>query len=348
MPIRAPSHDEFFKWILQSLARARELIRAWMPEPLREDLDGAEFRPAPTHVVDDALRERIADMAFLAEVEDERGRLRHALALFEHKSERDARLHAQLREYAAMFSLHYEREHPDMPPPALILLVPYHGASEWNPPQLASARDPKSAPWDAYAVLVHVPFRLFDMPRMAAAEFPQGDDALRGLLMAQALIARVPKGFREMEGEFAAVFRLLPSGGAEERVTLHYVSGQVAECDRPELVGVLESALAQAGPKGREGNVRSVFDSLVAEGMAEGMAEGEAKGEAKGKAKGKAELIERQLSRRFGTLTEAHRAQVRAATLEQLDAWADEVLDAESVEDVLQNGDGRRGGSGRE
>ena len=111
---------------------------------------------------------------------------------------------------------------------------------------------------------------------------------------------------------------------------------QVAECDQPELAGVLERALAQAGPKGREGNVRSVFDSLVAEG------------EAKGKAEGKAEVIERLLSHRFGTLSEAHRAQVRAATMKQLDAWEDEVLDAGSVEEVLQNGDGRTGGSGRE
>ena len=339
MPIRAPSHDEFFKWILQSLARARAVIRDWMPEPLRAALADAEFNPAPTHVVDDNLRERIADMAFLAEVEDEQGRQRHALALFEHKSDRDPQLHAQLRRYAAMFSLHYEREHPDMPPPAIILLVPYHGAAAWNPPQLASVRDPEGAPWDAYAVLVHVPFRFLNIPRMSPEELPQGDDALRGLLMAQALIARVPKGFREMEDEFAAVFRLLESGSAEEQVTLHYLMGQVAEGDKPELADVLERAFAQAGPKGREGNVRSVFDSLVAEG--------EAKGEAEGEAEGKAEILERQLSRRFGTLTEAHRAQVRAATLEQLDAWADEVLDAGSVEDVLQNGDGRRGGSGR-
>jgi Domain of unknown function (DUF4351) len=69
---------------------------------------------------------------------------------------------------------------------------------------------------------------------------------------------------------------------------------------------------------------------------AEGRAEGEAKGRAEGKLGGQAELLLKQLSFRFGELSNDVQARVAAASLEQLAVYAERVLSAPSLDDVLR------------
>ncbi|WP_286209124.1 DUF4351 domain-containing protein [Azospirillum sp. A1-3] len=54
------------------------------------------------------------------------------------------------------------------------------------------------------------------------------------------------------------------------------------------------------------------------------------------KAEGKAETLLRLLERRFPPVPETRRAQVQAATVEQLDAWLDAVLDAPDLDAVFE------------
>jgi predicted transposase/invertase (TIGR01784 family) len=54
-----------------------------------------------------------------------------------------------------------------------------------------------------------------------------------------------------------------------------------------------------------------------------------------GLAAGEAKLLLRQLSRRFGPLAEATRARVQSATVEQIEIWAERILDAPTLDDVL-------------
>ena len=73
-----------------------------------------------------------------------------------------------------------------------------------------------------------------------------------------------------------------------------------------------------------------------AEGEARGRAEGRAEGEAKGKVSGQAALLLKQLSLRFGELSNDVQARVAAASLEQLAVYAERVLSAPSLDDVLR------------
>ena len=72
-----------------------------------------------------------------------------------------------------------------------------------------------------------------------------------------------------------------------------------------------------------------------AEGEAKGRTEGEAKGRTEGEAKGRATLLLKQLGLRFGPLSDATRARVQAASIEQLDTWAERILSAATLDDVL-------------
>ena len=58
-------------------------------------------------------------------------------------------------------------------------------------------------------------------------------------------------------------------------------------------------------------------------------------GRAEGEARGRAELVLKLLTLRFGRLPAEAEARVRAASIEQLDAFAERVLSAKSLDEVL-------------
>lgn len=69
-------------------------------------------------------------------------------------------------------------------------------------------------------------------------------------------------------------------------------------------------------------------------------AQGVQKGILQGMQQGEALLLQRQLTRRFGTLPTAQLARIAAASPAQLETWGDRVLDAQSLDEVF--GDTRR------
>ncbi len=53
--------------------------------------------------------------------------------------------------------------------------------------------------------------------------------------------------------------------------------------------------------------------------------------------KGETTVLERQISRRFGPLSSDTRYRQENASLEQLELWADRILDAKILEQVFQD-----------
>jgi predicted transposase YdaD len=66
-----------------------------------------------------------------------------------------------------------------------------------------------------------------------------------------------------------------------------------------------------------------------------GIEKGLQQGRQEGWQQGETALLERQLSRRFGPLSTETRNRLASSTLEQLGQWADNILDAKSLEDVF-------------
>lgn len=73
--------------------------------------------------------------------------------------------------------------------------------------------------------------------------------------------------------------------------------------------------------------VTSVERLATERGMQQGMQQGIQQGEAA--------ILERQLTKRFGSLSAETRARLTSATLEQLDLWADRILDATTLQSVF-------------
>ena len=68
----------------------------------------------------------------------------------------------------------------------------------------------------------------------------------------------------------------------------------------------------------------------------EGLVEGRQEGRQEGILVGESTLLERQLIRRFGPIGLATRKRLKNATAEQLEHWADNILEAQSLQDVFK------------
>ena len=73
----------------------------------------------------------------------------------------------------------------------------------------------------------------------------------------------------------------------------------------------------------------------LAEGLDEGIAEGRAEGLAQGQQTGKSALLTQMLTCKFGPLSAEACQRIREASPEALDAWALNLLEATSLQDVF-------------
>ena len=107
----------------------------------------------------------------------------------------------------------------------------------------------------------------------------------------------------------------------------------------------LAEGLAEGIAEGLAEGIAEGLAEGIAEGLAEGLAEGRVEGVAIGREAGLAEgalqgqaaLLERQLTRRFGPLTETHRERLHKASRAELEVWADRVLEAHHTEAVFDS-----------
>ena len=82
----------------------------------------------------------------------------------------------------------------------------------------------------------------------------------------------------------------------------------------------------------------TVAEAWIEQGRTEGIEKGLAQGIEKGQAAGQALLLLRLLELRFGALPDAVRERVRGASAAELEAWAEAVLTAASLDEVMRAG----------
>jgi predicted transposase YdaD len=92
----------------------------------------------------------------------------------------------------------------------------------------------------------------------------------------------------------------------------------------------------------KEETIMTLAERLRKEGRMEGRMEGKIEGRTEGKREGEVlgrhAVLKRQLDKRFGKdiLDIRMQERLRCATAEQLDLWAERILDARTLEDVFR------------
>ena len=84
-----------------------------------------------------------------------------------------------------------------------------------------------------------------------------------------------------------------------------------------------------------ETNLDRIKANAIAEGVLLGKLEGRLEGKLEGKLEGESTLLERQLMKRFGAISDNTRIRLKAATADQLESWAERILDAQTLAEVF-------------
>ena len=271
------------------------------------------FQPIDKGFVDRFLKITEADI--VREAELKAGGT--ALILVELKSTPDPRTLRQIAGYGlGLCDLHHARSKKARGrgkgaelPPAIVMLVIYHGEGRFAlPASLARPVVPgEEAPLSCRPLLCN----LRQYPLKAFREHPLLWAAVSLLLRAKEEVGR--EELAEILGALKADDELLDAGEA-------YI---IACWHTPRAA--LEAAMVDAQLRG---GTHMRMGSLAREFIADGKAEG--------KTEGRAEIFTRLLRRRFGrTPPQPIQARLAGASSEELDLWIDRVFEASSLEAVF-------------
>jgi hypothetical protein len=196
--------------------------------------------------------------------------------------------------------------------------VIYHGEAEWRIPlDFASGMDLADDALRPH--LLNFRYSLADLGRIDDARLSREKRLRIGLL-----ILKRGSGDGDLRETLLVLGRAALSIGFDDLVALvHYILLESNEVEAAVLRDVLKEIVPD-----QEARIMSI----AAE---EWKAEGIQIGQAMGKAEGKADMLLRQLRRRFDALPETVMAKVRNASEDQLNEWADNILDARNLDMVF-------------
>ena len=260
--------------------------------------------------------------------------------LLEHKSSVDYDTPLQIARY--MLNL-WARELKATPAhrklPMILPLVFYHGLGEWTVPrslaEMIDAPDGVDDPLRGFA------YTLRDLRRLDPWHLAQNPE-VQAALVALWLVFE--------ENVLPELLDLVTGGmvdGSEfESHIITYISEKF-NIDAPTL----EASLQRTKPQRWEILMGTAAESWLEQGRTEGWTEGKTEGRAEGRAEGevigiekgkvigiaegKAETFLRQARLKFDAIPDARVAQVRAASLVEIDAWLDALILAEDLNDVF-------------
>ena len=272
-----------------------------------------------TFVDEDAMRTQ-CDALFRVRLRS--GHEARLYVLLEHKSRVAADTPLQLLRYMVNI---WRREFEDGGSgnrlPAIVPLVFYHGRGRWTAarsvPEMIDAPEALEPFVREFAYVVH------DLGKIAPRRLSVSPEVRAGLLALKVVHAEeiAPELLDEMTGG--------PVAGSEfERHIVRYIA------ERMNLtLALLEASLRRTKPEHWEALMGTVAQAWIEQGIERGIE--------RGRSEGQAGIVLRLLELRFGDVPDVVRERVRGASAAELEAWAEAVLVAASLDEVLAARPGR-------
>lgn len=323
-------HDAFFKLVFSQPEHAAGELRAVLPPELAGRFDWSTLALCPGSFVDEAFAQSHTDLLFSAMLD---GCPTLLYFLFEHLSTVQPLVPFRLLRYQVRIWDDWLTAHPKAKKlPPIVPMVLHHSPTGWRGPtrfeELLDADEPTLALLAPF--LPHFRFLLDDVSKTT-------DEALR--LRAMTALGKVALWcFRDVRKpgvllrNLARVLDLLievrkaPNGQAAIRAVLRYIVATTRKLHPQEIKDAVRSLSAPI-----EGTMETLADQLEEMFMEKGIE----RGRREGIEHGRRDMLLRQLRKRFGELPESAVARVAAAQTATLDTWAERVLTATTLDEVL-------------
>jgi predicted transposase/invertase (TIGR01784 family) len=326
-------YDSAYKNIFSHPRMVEDLLRGYVGEAWVNELDYTTLEIYSGNHISDYLDVRMNDIIWRIRRRDEE-RWCYIYLLLEFQRENDPWMALRILTYIGLLyqSLikHKQVEEGQKLPPIFPIVV-YNGQSQWS-----AARDLRDlieeVPDELKKWLPSQRYHLLDEGRVAER---LKDNRVNDLI--------------ELENRpnLAQIQRVIT------RLSRKLAGDEHRELRRAITVWLYEVVLQSIIPKGKnlpKVNELSEVKTMLAEraiewtqewmqkGVQKGMQKGMQEGIQKGKHTEAVKMLQRQILRRFGlhALDEARRQQMAAASLEELERWGDNFVDAQSVEEVFR------------
>jgi len=332
-----------------------------MPAAIAEALDWPTLAPVPGNFVDPVLRERYTDVLFSVIWRGGGGAL--VYVLFEHQSTVDARMAFRLLRYLVRIWERWLTDHPRATAiPMIIPVVLYHGAEPWSAPIAFDALldIPEAARPAVAEHLLRFTYIVDDL-----SEIPDDRLRARAITALSKLVAvcfkhaRTRADLLDILATWADVVREVsraPNGLEALALVMRYILlvndhvepeelraflDRVAGPEAKDSVMTAGERLIQQGEerglqKGLQEGIQQGLQEGMQQGLQEGMQQGLQEGMQQGIQQGERALLLRLLRKRFGGQVDHDtERRVEAASVEQIDAWAERVFSASTLAELL-------------
>jgi len=330
-------HDSAYKNIFSHAAMVADALRGFVREDWVGQLDFGTLERHNASFIAEDQRSRASDIVW--RVRRQPGEWVYIYLMFEFQSSVDTHMALRMMVYAGLLYQDLLKT-PDFKAsgarlPAIFPVVIYNGDRPWT-----AATD--------VAALIE------DMPPSLAAYRPSMRYCVldEGRIPADELLGRPGNVFAELvrletsrdpESVRQAVARLVKILAAPENSSLRRaLTGWIRRLvlkrlnsseNVPEVNDLqeIEAMLAERVNQWTE----TWKQQGIEQGIKQGIEQGIAQGITKGRQEEALKLLQRLLIRRFGPLSAATLARLQGGTLDQFDQWADNILDATSVDEVF-------------
>ncbi|MCB9879427.1 MAG: Rpn family recombination-promoting nuclease/putative transposase [Planctomycetes bacterium] len=316
-------HDALFRFVFGDCEHAAGLLRSALPADVAAAIDWTTLERLAEPHPDGRGGERVCDLLFSCRLRS--GPRLLLYVVLEHKSR--GRRFDVLQVFAQVTAVleRYRREHPgERFLPAVLPVVLHVGRRPWAAPvSLRELFDVDALPAGVVQHLPDLTVRLDDVNRDDERALRDRALSLTGLWSLASLrylpaLSDDPKGLARWLETWADVIEEVvcaPTGQEAVRAISSYLL-QTSRLPRLRVEVVMQRILNERAMTRR----KSTYDQIVEEERAHGSAS----------------VVLRQLTRRFGPLPDGVEQRVRTAGSEDLDRWADRLLDAATLDEVFE------------
>lgn len=324
-------HDTGYKYLFSHADLVRELLEVFAPPGVSELLDYSSLRRETGSFITPAMKKREDDVVWSIEL---KGQRIYLYLLLEFQSSIDRGMPVRMMQYVAALYDHLVRSKAidlaqGLPP--VLPIVLYNGDTRWNhSPELFDLIQPHPAVLTEFQPKLK--FWLLDEGKFSPAYL----EGLHRVMAAIFLVERTGESLEAVKQairHFGQTVANSPSKKTIDKVMMQWLlfrlNSKLPGLHLPEVDDILK------GTEMLETNIERMMKNAVAEGVLLGKLEGKLEGERDGIRKGESTLLERQIAKRFGPISENTRLRLKTATAEQLETWAEHILDAVTLADVF-------------
>lgn len=362
-----PPHDHAYQNMFSHAQMVRDLLRGFVPEAWVDELDFTSLEKISGRHLSDDLRGRESDVIWRVRLRDE---WLYVYLLLEFQSRDDRWMALRVLVYTGLLYQDLIRARAigrGERLPAVFPIVIYNGRKPWRAVrELAELIQPLPAGLQAYRpnqryFVLDERWADGDEPGYAGSAPPgnlvralidieRATDRVRLYELVTDLSRRLAAPQHEsLRRAFTAwlnqvvVKRVAPTDNPPQYQDLQEVGTMLEQTVDGWVRKWKREALREGRQEGLDQGLRQGLqqglEQGIEQGIERGLEQGLAKGEAKGRVEGRIELLEQLLVRRFGEpLPDWVRPRLQAAGIEQLDAWAQGLFEARSLEDLLGPG----------